>query len=132
MYKKVRYSKSLDNKSGCWNTMKSFLSFRIIHTRMFLYNAKSSYSETLAKHPVYNSDFVLLYIHLLGVIVRDIELIRLLESPRAVSVYILKSSDVFCTLISPTFTCTIIQIARRFSVITLIHRTRHESTTWLN
>ena len=68
-------------------------------------------------------------------IVRDIELIRLLESPRAMSVYILKSiigSDVFCTLILPTFICTIIQIARLFSVITLIHRTRHESTAWLN
>ena len=89
----------------------------------------------MAKQPIYNSDFVLLHIRCLGVIVLDIEVIRLLESPRAMSVYILKSvigSDVFCTLISPTFTCSFIQIARLFSVNTLIHRTRHESTAWLN
>ena len=114
--------------------MKSFLiSFRIIHTRMFLYLHKVL--TLYSKQPIYNSDFVLLHIHCLGVIVLDIEVIRLLESPRAMSVYILKSvigSDVFCTLISPTFTCSFIQIARLFSVNTLIHRTRHESTAWLN
>ena len=55
--------------------------------------SKRSYYETFAKHPVHESDFVLLYIHRArreyNVIVRDSEPIRLLESPRSMSVYIL-------------------------------------------
>ena len=37
---KVSYSKSLHNKSRCLNTMKSFLTFKIINTRVFLYFQK--------------------------------------------------------------------------------------------
>ena len=37
---KVSYSKSLHNKSRCLNTMKSFLTFKIINTMVFLYFQK--------------------------------------------------------------------------------------------
>ena len=37
---KVNYSKSLHNKSRCLNTMKSFLTFKIINTGVFLYFQK--------------------------------------------------------------------------------------------
>ena len=37
---KFSYRKSLHNKSRCSNTMKSFLAFRIMNTRIFLYLQK--------------------------------------------------------------------------------------------
>ena len=37
---KVSYSKSLHNKSRCLNTMKSFLTFKVINTWVFLYFQK--------------------------------------------------------------------------------------------
>ena len=58
----------------------------------FLVAKTLAYESQLAKHPVHNSNFVLLYTYRLAgeydVIVRDSELIRLLESPRSLSVYI--------------------------------------------
>ena len=45
---KVSYSKPLHNKSGCLSC------------------SKTSYYETLAKHPVHDNNFVLLYIHRLA------------------------------------------------------------------
>ena len=60
---KASYSKPLHNKSRCLNTMKFFLTFKVINTWIFLYFLKSSYYQTLARHPVHDSDFVLLYIH---------------------------------------------------------------------
>ena len=53
---KASYSKSFHNKSRCSNTVKFFVTMTIINILVFL---KSSYSATLAKHPVYGSDFVL-------------------------------------------------------------------------
>ena len=58
---KVSYSKSLHNESRCSNTMTSFLTFKIINTRIFLYFPRNS--ENLLKRPVHGCDFVLLYIH---------------------------------------------------------------------
>ena len=57
---KVSYSKPLHNKSRCLNTMKSFLAFEVVSTWIFVFY------ETLAKNPVHDSDFVLLYIHRLA------------------------------------------------------------------
>ena len=58
---KASYSKPLHNKSRCLNTMNSYLqSHQHLDIPVF---SKSSYYETLAKHPVHDSDFVLLYIH---------------------------------------------------------------------
>ena len=59
---KVSYSKLLLNKSRCLNTMKS-LSHQHLDIRVF---SKRLYYETLAKHLVHDSDFVLLYIHCLA------------------------------------------------------------------
>ena len=71
--------------------MKTFLTFRIINTETFLYVQKNSDTETLAKYPVYNTDFVLLHclVREKNIIVEDTAPIRLLQSPRALSVYIL-------------------------------------------
>ena len=63
---KVSYSKPLHNKSRCLNTMKSFLAFKVISTWIFVYFQKRLYYETSAKHPVHDSDFVLLYIYRLA------------------------------------------------------------------
>ena len=53
--------------------------------------SKRTHSETLAKHPVNDSDFVLLYIHRLARRIQrhSARPIRLLESPTALRVYIL-------------------------------------------
>ena len=61
---KVSYSKPLHNISRCLNTMKSFLAFKVISTWIFVYFQKDFI--TLAKHPVHDNDFVLLYIHRLA------------------------------------------------------------------
>ena len=63
---KVSYSKPLHNNSRCLNTMKSFLAFKVISTWIFVYFQKGFTYETLPKHPVHDSDFVLLYIHRLA------------------------------------------------------------------
>ena len=62
---KVSYSKPLHNKSCCLNTMvfSSLQSHQHLDIRWF---SKRLYYETLAKHPVHNSDFVLLHIHRLA------------------------------------------------------------------
>ena len=46
--------------------MKSFLAFKVISTWIFVYFQKGFTDETLAKHRVHDSDFVLLYIHRLA------------------------------------------------------------------
>ena len=61
---------------------------------MYFLKRSVLYSETLAKHPVYDSDFVCFIFTAqrgeYNVIVCDREPIRLLESPRSLSVYMLK------------------------------------------
>ena len=60
---KVSYSKPLHNKSCCLSTMKSFLAFKVISTWIFVYFQKGFTIKLWQKHPVHDSDFVLLYIH---------------------------------------------------------------------
>ena len=90
---KVNYSKSLHNKSRCLNTMKSFLTFKVINTWVFLY-----FQKVLTMKRSQNTQFTTAILFCLiltaqrgeyNVIVRDSEPIRLLESLRSLSVYIL-------------------------------------------
>ena len=74
--------------------MKSFLTFKIINSGIFLYLLKkSSYSETWQNTQFMTAIlFCFIFTPSRGeylVIVRDSEPIRLLESPRSLSVYIL-------------------------------------------
>ena len=91
---KVSYYKPLPNKSRCLNTMKSFLTFKVINTRIHLYFQNVL---TMKRWQNIRCTTAILFCFILtaqrgeyNVIVRYSEPIRLLESPRSLSVYILK------------------------------------------
>ena len=89
---KASYSKPLHNESRCLNTMKSFLTFKVINTWIFLYFQKLLLS-TFGKTPSSRQRMILFCFMFTAkcgeysVIVRDSEPIILLESPRSLSVY---------------------------------------------
>ena len=90
---KVSYSKPLHNKSRCLNTMKSFLAFKVISTWIFVYFQKG-FTMKLWQNTQFTTAILFCFIFTAqrgeyNVIVRDSEPIRLLESPRSLSVYIL-------------------------------------------
>ena len=88
---KASYSKPLHNESRCLNTMKSFLTFKVINTWIFLYFQKLLLS-TFGKTPCSRQRMILFCFIFTAkrgdysVIVRDSEPIILLESPRSLSV----------------------------------------------
>ena len=92
---KVSYSKPLNNKSRCLNTMKPFLAFKVISTWIFVYFQKS-FPMKLWQSTQFTTAILICFIFTAkrgeyNVIVRYSEPIRLLESPRSLSVYILIS-----------------------------------------
>ena len=85
---KVNYSGSLDNKITLFKHHEVF-SYLLNHQHWdILVFSKTFLLWTSGIHPVHDSDFVLLYIHGLARSWNS-EPIRLLESPRSLSVYIL-------------------------------------------
>ena len=92
---KVSYSKPLHNQSRCLNTMKSFLTFKVISTWIFLYFLKAFTTKLWHLNTQFLTAILFCFIPFTAwrgeynVIVRDSEPMRLLESPRSLSVYIL-------------------------------------------